>query len=128
VAVHGDHGEDRGDLHAGLELGEVAGGDDHAGLRGAHPQDRDGQLARDDHHRHPGGEPVQRDQRDQRGDDQQLVGERVHQLAKGRDRVARARQVAVDEVGRRGQREDDRREDVAVVGVPEQRDDDHGHK
>ena len=126
--MHRDHGEDRRDLHAGLELGEVAGRDDHAGLRRAHPQHGDGQLAGDDHHRDPGGEPVQGDQRDQRGDDQQLVGERVHQLAEGRDRVARAREVAVDEVGRRGQREDDRGEDVAVVGVAEQRDHDHGHQ
>ena len=60
--------------------------------------------------------------------DQQLVGERVHQLAEGRDRVARACEVAVDEVGQRGEREDDRGEHVAAVGVAEQRDDQHRHE
>ena len=32
---------------------------------------------------------VQRDERDERRDDQQLVGDRVHELAERRDRVAR---------------------------------------
>ena len=38
----------------------------------------------------------ERHQRDQRRDDQQLVGERVHQLAEVRDAAARARDVAVE--------------------------------
>ena len=73
-------------------------------------------------------QPVQRHERDQRGDDQQLVRERVHQLAERRHRVARAREVAVDEVRQRGEREHDRREHVAVARVAEQRHDQHRHE
>ena len=37
--------------------------------------------------------------------DQQLVGERIHQLAERCDLLAAARQIAVEPVGQRGQRE-----------------------
>ena len=46
------------------------------------------------------------DEREERGGDEQLVGERVDELAEGGDLVARAREVAVDAVGRGEQRED----------------------
>ncbi len=84
-----------------FSLAEPAGGDHDAALGGDRAEDRDRDLAGDDHHRHPGFEPVERDQRDQGADDQQLVGERVHQLAEGGDRVARAGEVAVEAVGQR---------------------------
>ena len=128
MAGHGDHREDRGDLQAGLDLAEHAGGDDDAGLGGAEAQHGDDELARDDHHRHPRGEAVQRHERDQGGDDQQLVGERVHELAERGDRVPRAGQIAVDEIGERREREHDRGDDVAVGRVAEQSDDERGHE
>ena len=71
---------------------------------------------------------VERDERDERRDDQQLVGDRVHQLAERRDRVARAREVAVEQVGERRDREHDRREQVPARRRVEQRDDEHRHE
>ncbi len=83
------------------------------GREGAEAGDRE--LAGDDHHRDPGGEPVQVDEADQRCDDEQLVGERIHELAEVGDLVAAAGDVAVEPVGRGGKREDHRGDHVAVV-------------
>ncbi len=116
---HRDHGEDGGDLQAGLDLPERARGHHHAGLGGAEAQHGDGELAGDDDHRHPRGQPPEGDEREQGGDDQQLVREGVHELAEGRDGPARAREVAVREVREGGQREDDRREHVSLGSVSE---------
>ncbi len=44
--------------------------------------------------------------------DEQLVGERIHQLPEGRDLLAAARQVAVEPVGERGQPEDGRADEL----------------
>ena len=126
--MHGDDGEDGDDLQAGLELAEVAGGHDDARLSGAEAQHGDGELARDDHHGHPRGEAIERHQRDQRGDDQQLVGERVHELAERGDGVARPGEIAVDEVGERGEREHDGGEHVSTGRVAEQRGHERGHE
>jgi hypothetical protein len=57
-----------------------------------------------------------------------LVGDRVHELAERRDRVPRPRQIAVDRVGDRRDREHDRREQVTAAGLVEQRDDQHRHQ
>ncbi len=91
LSVHGDDREHHRDLQAGLDLAEHARRHRHAGLRGAESQHGHRELARDDHHRDPRREPVQGDQRDQRSDHEQLVGERVHELAERRHRVLRAR-------------------------------------
>ena len=116
-------------LEGGLQLPERARGD-HDPLPGAHsdPQHGDRELAGDDHHRHPRLQPAQRHEHDERRDDQQLVGDRVHQLAECRHRVARARQPPVDRVGQRRHREHDRGEQVSAAGLLEQRDDQHRHE
>ena len=123
-----DQAQDRRNLHARLELAEAARRDHHSGLSRAEAEHGHRELARDDHHRHPGRDAVQRNERDQRRDDQQLVRERVHQLAERRDFFARAREVTVREVGRGGDGEDDGGEDVPIRRLPEQRDDQDRHE
>ena len=83
---------------------------------------------RDDHHRDPRFQSPARDERDQRRDDQQLVGDRVHQLAERGHPVARPSEVAVDRIGQRRDREHDRGQEVATAGLVEQRDHQHRHQ
>jgi hypothetical protein len=52
-----------------------------------------------DHHRHPGLDPVERDERDERAGDQQLVGQRVHQLSEVGLALVAAGEPAVDRIG-----------------------------
>ena len=47
-------------------------------------QHRHGELAAEDHRHHPRRRQVQLHQRDERGGDQQLVGQRIHPLAERR--------------------------------------------
>ena len=70
----------------------------------------------------------ERDERDERGGDQQLVGERVHQLAEGGDRVARAGEITIEAVGKRGEGEDGGGQLVPVRRLAEQGDDDDRHR
>ena len=67
-------------------------------------QHRDGELAAEDHRHHPRRRQVHLHQRHERGGDQQLVGERIHQLPEGRDLLAAPRQIAVEPVGQRRER------------------------
>ena len=60
---------------------------------------------------------VEVDEREQRRGHEELVGERVEELAEGRDLVARAREVAVDAVGGREHAED-RGRDPRLSGAP----------
>ena len=112
-------------LRRGLELAPHARGDDLALLDRQHAQAGDRELARDDHHRHPGVEPVERDEADERGGDQQLVGERVHQLAELRDLRAAAGEPAVERVGGGGDHEHDRGEQVRLRQRGEQQGREH---
>jgi len=69
----------------------------------------DRQLAADDHGDDPRRHHVELHQRDERRGRQQLVGDRIEQLAQHRDLLAAPRQVAVQPVRQRGDAEDQRR-------------------
>ena len=56
--------------------------------------------------------PDEDEHRDERREEQQLVGERIEQLAQIRDHAVRARELAVDVVGDRGDEEEHEREEA----------------
>jgi hypothetical protein len=62
-----------------LPSGDAGIDDPRASRRGCAARDRE--LAADDDRHHPGRRQVQLDERDERGRDQQLVGERIEHLA-----------------------------------------------
>ena len=74
-------------------------------------QHRDGELAAEDDRHHPRRRQVQLHERDERGGDQQLVGQRIHPLAEPGDLPAPPRQIAVEPVGERRDPEDRRAEE-----------------
>src|SRR5665648_1024278 len=116
------------DLQDRLELA-VAVGRDRDALR--HPDDAqyaDGDLATDDEYGHPGRDASLAHQGDERGRDEQFVGERVEELPERRDLLAAARHVTVELVGGRRQDEHGGGGDVAVrLGDPrEQQHQEHG--
>jgi len=73
---------------------------------GVPAQQRHAGLAQADHERDPQRQAVDRDQRGERGADQQLVGERVGDPPERGDQAARAGDVPVGRVGQRGGAED----------------------
>ena len=109
-----EHVHDVDDLQDRLELAVFVRRDRDALRDADDAQHADGDLAPDDDHGHPGGHPVLCHERDERGGDEQLVGKRVEELPERRDLLAAPRNVTVELVGRRGQDEDGRREQVAV--------------
>jgi hypothetical protein len=127
-AVHRDEEEDGRDLHRRLGLPPRSRGDHDALLGGRHPRDRDGELPGDDDHRDPRRQAAELHERDQRGQDQELVGDGIHELAERRDLLARAREVPVDGVGDRGHREDHRGKQVPLRQLGQQHDDEHRHE
>ncbi len=64
------------------------------------------ELAAGDHRDHPRRREVELDQRDQRGEDEELVGKGVEDLPQPGDLAAAAGQVAVEPVGERREAED----------------------
>ena len=54
------------------------------------------------------GRQIHLHERDERGGDQQLVGQWIHELAKRRHLLASSRQIAIQPVGQRGDAEDGR--------------------
>ena len=86
-------------LQRGLDLAALAGGDDQPLGRGDAAQAVDRQVAGDQHHHHPGRHAAQRHHEHQHGGDDQLVGQRVEELAQHAHLAAAARQVAVERVG-----------------------------
>ena len=120
-----DQAEDRDDLQAGLRLSQPARRDHDATLGGDRAKARDRELAGDDHHRDPRRKPVERDERDQGGSHQQLVGQRVHQLAESRLLALAPGDVAVEPVGQRGDRKQRRRDHVALLRLVQERHHDH---
>ena len=94
-----------------------------------------GELAPEDHGHHPRRREIHLDQRDERGGDQQLVGQRIHELPERRDLLAPPREVAVEPVGQRGDAEDRRAdellrhaEDQAPLELRQQHDDQQRHE
>ena len=119
-----EHVHDVDDLQDRLELAVLVGGDRDALRDADDAQHAHGDLAPDDDHGDPGGHPVLRHEGDERGGDEQLVGEGVEELPERGDLLAPPRHVAVELVGGRGEDEDGGREQVAV-GLREAREEDH---
>ena len=101
---------------------------DPAGV-GQAAQHGHGQLPSQDDGHHPGGRQVHLDERHQGGGDEQLVGQRVHQLAERGDLLPPPREVAVEPVGERRDGENGRAdqfladpEDQAPLELGEQHD------
>jgi hypothetical protein len=109
---------DGNDLQQRLDLAAPTGGDD-ALPDNPEPQPGDGQLAQQDHHRDPPAELTERRQRDQGRADQGLVGDRVGDLAEVGDQAAAAGDLAVQQVGNRGDAEGHARRDP-VAGAARQ--------
>ena len=97
-----DEGRDPDIQEQGLRLPQFRGGDDHP-FRGGHPaQRRDADLPADHDDSHPRRDPARRDKHRHRGAHEQLVGQRVEQLAQGGDHVVAPRDITVEKVGDRG--------------------------
>ena len=113
-AVGHEHVDHVDDLQHGLELAVLVGGDGDALRDADDAQHAHGDLAADDDHGDPRGDPVLGHERDERGGDEQLVGERVEELPERGDLLAPPRDVAVELVGGGGEDEHGRGQDVAV--------------
>jgi len=113
---HGHHGDD---LHQHLELAQFARLNRKTFGRGNRAQPAHQKFAADDDHSHPGRHQrgIELHQRDERGGDQQLVGQRIEQHAHGRDLAALTREIAVNAVSDRGQDENGRRQDFSFPGL-----------
>src|SRR5213593_1259600 len=101
IAVVQEERLEREHLEDHLVLAELLRGECDAAARGDAAEPRDGELAQYGHHHHPGGHArLGRDggEHDESGGDDELVGERIEELAeRGRHAVA-AREPAVQEV------------------------------
>src|SRR5690606_4559047 len=105
-----------------LQLAGSAGRDDNAATRRIGAEQRDEQLTAEDDDQHPERQLAdQRErrvrrvasrqdvERDERRDQQQLVGQRIDELAEVRDPAVLARKVAVPEIREGSDEEDDER-------------------
>jgi hypothetical protein len=95
-----------------LDLAERGRGNRHAPCVGQAAEHRDGELAAQDDGHHPGRGHAHLHQRHQRRRNQQLVGERVHELPELRHLPAAAGEVAVQPVRQRRDAEDGGAEDL----------------
>jgi hypothetical protein len=97
------HGNTYGDiLDEGLELPRGAGGHDLAVGRGDAAEGGHGEFPADDDHHHPGGpdgNPAHGEHDDEGSGHDELVSERVEELADVGDHLTAPGQPAVDEVG-----------------------------
>ena len=106
--VYGEDEKAQADvLKIALQLADGAGGDDPAGGCGKAPQTRDDDLPADDEEADPGGDLAERDEHDQGGGDEGLVGQGVHELAEYRFDPAAPGDPAIDEIGQGRDAEDD---------------------
>ena len=94
-----------------FDLPPLSAGDDHAFRGGDHPHPGDQKLPHQgDQREHDRDVPArQPDEGDHQAHHHDLVGQRVHQLAKGRDQALLAREVAVQPVAGRAGDEQRRR-------------------
>ena len=96
-------------LRPGLELAEVAGGDDDAALERRQPQAADQELARDDRGDHPGREDALVEQHDRASPSTSTLSATGSSSEPNDERAARAaRDPAVEPVGRHRDAEDRR--------------------
>src|SRR5580700_2560981 len=118
---------DRDHLKQGLRLAAAAGRDD-AVRYDPEPQAGHGQLAEQDDARHPPGQLAERRQHDQCRAGQRLVRDRIRDLAEVGDQAAPARQLTVEEVGRRGHAEGHAGRDPRGVPSGQQQHHEHRHQ
>jgi hypothetical protein len=131
-------GTDEDVLDGGLELARAPGRDHDAPPAGPHAEHGHGHLAPDEQQAHPqrdtapDGNVVQivpgtRDPVDgnEGGEQEQLVGDGIEQLAEVGHLIAGARQIAVIDVAHRGDQEDEKGDELGPVPLDErqQRDD-----
>ena len=118
VGVVQNQREHRHHLHRGLVLAAAARGDHHALADRDGAQRRHRQLARgdDDHRPAPARCPCSHHQH-QRGQHDQLVGQRVEELAEHAGQAHAPRQLAVDEVGHGRRRVQHHRPEVRLARV-----------
>ena len=112
--VH-DHQNDHDHLERGLELAPVVGGDHDAVLCGHQAESADDEFSRHDDHDDPGRDPAQLDQADHAGDCEDLVRQGIHELSEVRDKIIFSCNVAVREIGQRG--DDEERQGHPFQGV-----------
>ncbi len=112
-----DGGEHAEDLHAHLQLAQIAGLDGEAFGGGNRTQAADQELPAndDDHHPRRHDARIELHQSDEGSGDQQLVGNRIQQHTQRGDLGAPARQVAVDRVRERRGEKDRARQQLALV-------------
>src|SRR5438045_2475776 len=105
-----DHGDDSYDLDDHLQFAQFAGLDSESLGGGDGTQAADQELATDDDNRNPcrNEAGIQLDQSDERGGDQEFVGQGIEENSHGRDLLAPAGEVAIDTVGDGGGNEDER--------------------
>ena len=97
-AGHGHH-QDQADHRAGrLDLAAPGRGDDAPIADSDEAQTGDCKLACDDNEHDPAGHAALADKDHHAGRDQQLVGQRIEELAEIRDLIIMARDVAVDKI------------------------------
>src|SRR5690606_7253074 len=125
-------------LEERLLLSRTAGGQDDAATRRDHPQDGDQDLSPEDDQQDPQREAAEQRQRPRVGTarqdvkrhegrrQQELVGERIHQLAEVGDPAVLARQVAVPDVRQGGDQEQHERERTRPEPRPEDEEEDGG--
>ena len=94
-------------LEITLQLADGAGGDDPAGGRGESSEAGDDDLPADDEKADPGRDLAERDEHDECGGDEGLVGQGVHELAEHRFDPAAPGDPAVDKIGQGRDAEDD---------------------
>src|SRR5690606_35246479 len=107
----GDGGANENVLEHGFQLPTLAGGDDNAPPRGVRPNERDQELAPEDHDDDPERQLRYRDEaavlarpvgqeveRDEGNYEQQLVGDRIHEFAEVGNPAVLAGEVSVPEV------------------------------
>ena len=119
---------DRDRLHQRLELAARRRGNDVAATELDEPPHRDADLAHHDDRGDPPGQLAEDRQAHERSAGEQLVGDRIEDLAEVGDEPARARDVAVEAVGR--DRDDEHRcrgpaQPAVVAAVGEQHPEEH---
>src|SRR4051794_15708744 len=106
-AQRDDQQPERQGLQRGLELPAATCRHHHASADEPDPHERDAQLANEHDHRDPPPQLAYQRETDEGHAGQRLVRDRVGDLAEVRDQVVLAREVAVDLVRDRGEREED---------------------
>ena len=88
------------ELENAFQFSQLACGHDNAGCGGKAPQAGDNHFPGQDQESDPGWNSAHGNQHHQGNSNENLVGQRVHQLAKNRFGMILTRQVAVGEIGK----------------------------